>query len=589
MVSSPFARPSTPGRSPPAAESETMPSIPEGKDHPPRRSSLGFLRRSKSGDLSGRNSSGTRLTRKRSANQRQDLLRRQREAAGVPQSPPRLPDIYDTSFQSLGPGDLSSTVMRASADGRSPRSPSHPPIPPIPTNSPTEQPPIDPYARTESMTHRGRYSYASSAISTINSPRKVRRRKDPTPFNVLVVGARDAGKTSFLNFLRSSLALSKRKGFNKIEETEPALPRTSSAEGGNSAFESQYLETEIDGERVGLTLWDSQGLEKNVVDLQLREMTSFLESKFEETFTEEMKVVRAPGVQDTHIHCVFLLLDPARLTENVAASKASLSESKNGVNGKHGKSFISGLDENLDLQVLRALQGKTTVVPVISKADTITSAHMGFLKRLVWDGLKRANLDPLEALGLDELDADADADANSDIEEKDEEVESSDSSMLIKQSNTDQEESVDPLGPARKEAGSTATAEGAAADRPSPRSSLLAPSGIGSDSQVPYLPLSIISPDAYDPGTIGRKFPWGFADPYDPDHCDFVRLKDAVFNQWRGELREASRELWYEGWRTSRLRKRRPSRPGPPPSAAAVKRSAGPVPLHGVPMARGKV
>lgn len=44
---------------------------------------------------------------------------------------------------------------------------------------------VDPYARTESMTHRGRYSYASSAISTatgINSPRRVRRRKDPTPF-----------------------------------------------------------------------------------------------------------------------------------------------------------------------------------------------------------------------------------------------------------------------------------------------------------------------------------------------------------------------------------------------------------------------
>lgn len=45
----------------------------------------------------------------------------------------------------------------------------------------------DPFARTESMTHRGRYSYASSAISApgtigINSPRRVRRRKDPTPF-----------------------------------------------------------------------------------------------------------------------------------------------------------------------------------------------------------------------------------------------------------------------------------------------------------------------------------------------------------------------------------------------------------------------
>ena len=50
------------------------------------------------------------------------------------------------------------------------------PMPPVPNQ------PFDPYARTESMAHRGRYSYASSAVSTINSPRRVRRRKDPTPF-----------------------------------------------------------------------------------------------------------------------------------------------------------------------------------------------------------------------------------------------------------------------------------------------------------------------------------------------------------------------------------------------------------------------
>lgn len=42
---------------------------------------------------------------------------------------------------------------------------------------------IDPYARTESMTHRGRYSYASSIVSgNVSSPRRIRRRKDPTPF-----------------------------------------------------------------------------------------------------------------------------------------------------------------------------------------------------------------------------------------------------------------------------------------------------------------------------------------------------------------------------------------------------------------------
>ena len=75
------------------------------------------------------------------------------------------------------------------------------------------------------------------------------------------------------------------------------------------------------------------------------------------------------------------------------------------------------------------------------------------------------------------------------------------------------------------------------------------------DAETPFLPLSIISPDPYEPDVIGRKFPWGFADPYNPEHCDFVRLRESVFSEWRSELREASREQWYEGWRTSRLQK----------------------------------
>ena len=78
----------------------------------------------------------------------------------------------------------------------------------------------------------------------------------------------------------------------------------------------------------------------------------------------------------------------------------------------------------------------------------------------------------------------------------------------------------------------------------------------GSSDEIPFLPMSVISPDSYEPGVVGRRFPWGFADPYNTEHCDFVRLKDAVFSEWRAELREASREVWYEGWRTSRLRRR---------------------------------
>lgn len=336
------------------------------------------------------------------------------------------------------------------------------------------------------------------------------------PSSVLVIGAKNSGKTSLISFLRHSLALPAHK---QAQDHPPE----SQVGGSRSSYKSDYLETEIDGERVGLTLWDSAGLEKNIVDLQLREMTAFVEAKFEDTFMEEQKVMRSPGVRDTHIHCVFLILDPSRLDTTIAESSAFL---------KYG-SHSGSLDEHLDLQVLRALWGKTTVIPVLSKADTLTANHMSFLKRAVWEAIKGANLNPLEALELEEEeeeeDADEDGDSEADSEEGDE--------LPVPKSKKNHKR----------------------------HSSLSAAASVAADDEMPYLPMSILSPDIYDlppyapkskaakPDKIGRKFPWGFADPYDPEHCDFGRLRVSVFSEWRTDLRELSRSRWYENWRTSRL------------------------------------
>jgi septin family protein len=310
----------------------------------------------------------------------------------------------------------------------------------------------------------------------------------------------------------------------------------------DSPFMPHYLETEFDHERIGVTIWDSQGLEKKFVDLQLREMSSFLESKFEETFTEEQKVVRAPGVRDTHIHCVFLILDPSRLDANL------------GFTQKQSKSPSARFDEPLRL---KTLQGKTTVIPVISKADTITTNHMSQLKRAVWDSLKQAKLDPLEALAFNEED-DEDSDERLDERDEDamlheEDVDDNDDSGLVDELV---DRSEDVPGPLQGELNNQLRQNHRRT--PSGLGNRLSQAEISGDgkSESPYLPMSIISPDTYEPGVVGRRFPWGFADPYNPDHCDFVRLKDSVFSEWRGELREASREIWYEGWRTSRLNRR---------------------------------
>lgn len=295
------------------------------------------------------------------------------------------------------------------------------------------------------------------------------------------------------------------------------------------------------------------------MDLQLQNMTTFVESKFEDTFNEESKVARAPGFRDTHIHCVFLVLDPGRLDANIAAGRKA--SEINGVKAK-ANSFvrgrpersISGLDDNLDLNVLRALKGKTTVVPVIAKADTITSAHMAHLKRAVWDSLKSNGLETLEAIAQNNDDEGTDTSSespkNNNLDERDDKIEGDKFSMTSVLSSSSDSSS----------AFSASDFDLAKPGKPSKFSSVRTPSSptvpTPPPAEPPALPLSIISPDPYETDIIGRKFPWGLADPMNAEHCDFVKLKQTVFTEWRGDLRDASRELWYEGWRTSRLNKK---------------------------------
>lgn len=292
----------------------------------------------------------------------------------------------------------------------------------------------------------------------------------------------------------------------------------------------------MDGERVGLTLWDSVGLDKNVVDLQLREMTNFIEAKFEDTFTEEQKVMRSPGFKDTHIHCVFLVLDPIRLDATIAA----LAENKGGpVRGSNG-----ALDDELDMQVLRALWGKTTVIPVISKADTVTIGHMTHLKRSVWQSIKDSSMNPLEALELEDDDEEEEEDEGSSSNPNESVIDN-----LLDRSDSESEDSSSPITPKLNKRASHArnlSLSAAAAD------------------EEPYLPMSVLSPDPYDlppyttkipkPSDLGRRFPWGTASPLNENHCDYIRLRDSIFSEWRSDLRELSRVRWYEQWRTSRLR-----------------------------------
>lgn len=209
MVYSPSApyNPSS-GRSPPPDSFFPPGSESPGEQEPHRRrGSFSFLRRTKSGTqlAPSKSPSRSKLSKKqRTASREQEMSREQ-----IPNSPPRIPDIpHPTQLQTFG-GENARSAQAGLGSSRSfqgnqtSRSYSNNmgfqpynnvPIPPIPgLISDGKGGYTDSGARTESMTHRGRYSYASSVISTVNSPRRIRRRRDPTPFkyvSVLQISAR---------------------------------------------------------------------------------------------------------------------------------------------------------------------------------------------------------------------------------------------------------------------------------------------------------------------------------------------------------------------------------------------------------------
>lgn len=188
-------------------DSSAVPAVAQPNDEQqpeaPRRTSFNFLRRKNSAETRGshRSASTGKMSKKAKMLAQEEALRSQKATASLPVQPPRLPShSFLPHIDSFGGEDFrpdSVAIVSNQAGAHSHPNFSRPSVeharmtpastlsvaPPMPVRSPSPSyMDYDPYPRAESMTNRGRYSYASSQVTSINSPRRVRRRKDPTPF-----------------------------------------------------------------------------------------------------------------------------------------------------------------------------------------------------------------------------------------------------------------------------------------------------------------------------------------------------------------------------------------------------------------------
>ncbi|KNE58619.1 hypothetical protein AMAG_04182 [Allomyces macrogynus ATCC 38327] len=202
------------------------------------------------------------------------------------------------------------------------------------------------------------------------------RRKIATPLNIMVVGREGVGKSTFLRTLLASLALS-----GKVDPTK-ATPSPVSNETRIKVHHP--VEVDVQGHKIALTLIDTPGLPYSAEQgTELATVMGYIESQFETSLIEELKVKRNPKSADTMVHAILYLLPPMLPFHPV------------------------------DLSAIRTLANRANVIPLLAHADSITNRQLENLKSSLLKTLQ-------ETLPLLDF-ASADLDGDGIIEDEEEE------------------------------------------------------------------------------------------------------------------------------------------------------------------------
>ncbi|CAB4383149.1 unnamed protein product [Rhizophagus irregularis] len=210
------------------------------------------------------------------------------------------------------------------------------------------------------------------------SSRSRRRKHAISQLNIMVVGFRSLGKTSFIRMLFDTLSI------RRNSKEEPVLPASlfQSAESVRDAEEARTkelysftLDIDEEGEKISLTLVDTPGFVRDNelrLDVQVTEALRYIEAQFDHTLAEETKVKRNPKAVDSQIHACLYFIDNAN----------------------------NGLTEK-DIRILKRLTVRVNVIPIIAKADLLTNTQLANLKEAIKKDLKTHEI-PVFAFPVDE-------------------------------------------------------------------------------------------------------------------------------------------------------------------------------------------
>ncbi|KAJ7387129.1 Septin-4 [Desmophyllum pertusum] len=72
-----------------------------------------------------------------------------------------------------------------------------------------------------------------------------------------------------------------------------------------------------------------------------------------------------------------------------------------------------------------------------------------------------------------------------------------------------------------------------------------------------------------------RQYPWGMAEVENPEHCDFIKLRNMLIRTHMQDLKDVTQEVHYENYRAERLSTKGQGPPSPRKTIEAMKRKSG--------------
>lgn len=288
-------------------------------------------------------------------------------------------------------------------------------------------------------------------VGFANLPNQVYRKsvKKGFEFNLMVIGESGLGKSTFIN----SLFLTEL--YNPDE-----FPGTFERSKKTACVDSTSVLLNEKGVNLKLTIVDTPGFGEAIDNSNCwQPITEYIDSKYEDYLSSESKVNRKLPMNDQRIHCCLFFISAGHTLKQ------------------------------LDIEVMKKLHDRVNLIPVIAKADTMTSDEIKQFKKVVLDVIAANKIQIYEFPDID-----------------DDDVENNHTNSVLK--------------------------------------SKLPFAVVGSNKLLS-------GPDGKT--FRGRQYPWGVVNVDELAHCDFMALRTMLIRTHMHDLKDVTNNVHYENYRFKKL------------------------------------